>query len=390
MKEKSNLHFDTRSVHHPVLEMKADPSSTPIIQSSTFFLKDSAQGFEFAQSVQPSSFYTRWGNPTLEVLERVIADLEGGEAGLAFASGMAAISSTMLALLAPGDHLVASVSLYSGTKELINRDLRQLGVKIDFVDATNADNFAKACRSDTKVIYIETPDNPNMGITDIAVVAKVAKAKNIILAIDNTFASPAGQRPISLGADVVVHSATKYISGHSDVIAGLAVSSRALLDRIWRKHKVMGACLDPHAASLLLRGVKTLGLRMERQTHNAQKIAEFLQECSGVKAVYYPGLKSHPQHQIAAKQMLLFGAMISFDVGTKERGLRIVEKVKVARLGMSLGGVDSLIQHPASMTHSTLTDEELKQSGILPGLIRLSVGIENIDDLLADLKQALA
>ncbi len=381
----------TRVVHHPEAAPASAPVSAPLYQSATFRLQDAATGGRYAALPQPSSFYTRWGNPTTEVWEKVVADAEGGERALAFASGMAAISTTLLALLEPGDHVVAADSLYTATTELLNRDLRRLGVGVDFVDPRDAGAFARAANDRTRLFYVETPDNPKLVLTDVAAVAAAARSRGALVVADNTFASPVNQNPLALGADVVVHSATKYLSGHSDVVAGVAVGSAELIERIWRKQKLLGGCLDPHAAWLLLRGMKTLALRVERHNENALAVARFLEGRPEVLRVHYPGLPSHPQHELARRQMLGFGGMLSFELrGGREAGLRLVEATRLMVLAVSLGGVESLIEHAASMTHGPLTDEELRRAGISPGLIRLSVGIEDAGDLVDDLASALA
>ncbi len=304
---------------------------------------------------------------------------------------MAAISTTLYALLGPGDHVVAADSLYAATTELLGRDLRALGVTVDFVDPREPGNFARAARPDTRVFYVETPDNPKLVLTDIAAVAAEARARGILTVADNTFASPINQNPLALGADVVVHSATKYLSGHSDVIAGCAIGAAPVVERIWRKQKLLGGCLDPHAASLLLRGMKTLAVRVERHNENALAVARFLAAHPAVARVHYPGLPEHPQHELARRQMHGFGGMVACELkGGREAGLRFVEATRLLVLAVSLGGVESLIEHPATMTHGPLSDAELARAGIAPGLIRISVGIEDVRDLTDDLAQALA
>lgn len=388
---RPRLSLRTRAVHHPAAMPLSAPLAAPLYQSSTFRLADAAEGAEYAEQAHPSSFYSRWGNPTVEVWERVVADLEGGEKGLAFASGMAAISTTLLALLAPGDHVVAATSLYAATTELLNRELRALGVDTDFVDPVDPAAFARAATPRTRLFYVETPDNPNLTLTDLAAVAAVARACGALVVADNTFASPINQTPLALGADVVVHSATKYLGGHSDVVAGCAVGRADLIERIWRRQKLLGGCLDPHAAWLLLRGAKTLAVRVERQNENATRLAAFLEAHAAVARVRYPWLPSHPQHELARRQMRGGGGMISFELaGGRDAGLRLVEATALMVLAVSLGGVETLIEHPASMTHGPLNDLELARAGIGPGLIRLSVGVEDADDLIADLDQALA
>lgn len=381
----------TRTIHHSWVDCESIPVSFPIYQAATFQLADVQTGARYAGTQQPESYYTRWGNPTVQVWEKVVADLEGGERGIAFSSGMAAISTTLFALLRPGDHVVASQSLYAATTEILNRDLREFGVETTFVDPTRPEQFLDATTSKTKLIYMESPDNPGLLLTDIEAVARVAKTRGILTIADNTFCSPYNQRPLELGVDIVVHSATKYLSGHSDVVAGVVVTSNDLAAKIWRMQKLLGGCLDPHAAWLLLRGAKTLAVRVERSNDNAMAVARALEAHPKVERVMYPGLESHPQHELARRQMHGFGGMISFEVrGGREAGIRFVQSTRIAVLAVSLGGVETLIEHPASMTHATLSDDELRSAGVSPGLIRLSVGIEDADDLIDDLTTALA
>ncbi len=382
--------FATRTVHHPRVVTDSPPVASPLYQASTFRAADAATIARYAQQTQPQSYYTRWGNPTTEVWEKVIADLEGGEKGLAFASGMAAVSTTLFGLLAPGDHVVAGASLYTATTELFSVDLPAIGVEVDFVDPTDSEAFARAIRHETRMLYVETPTNPTMLLTDLAAVCQLGVETGILAVVDNTFASPYNQKPLAAGADVVVHSATKYLSGHSDVVAGCVVTDAETAERLWRKRTLLGGSLDPFAAWLLLRGMKTLAVRMERHNRNALAIARALESHPAVLRVIYPGLPSHPQHELAVRQMTGFSGMVAFEVaGGREAGVRMVESTRLALLAVSLGGVETLIEHPASMSHAPLTDEHLQRAGIPPGLIRLSVGIEDPDDLIADLQQAL-
>jgi len=380
----------TRTVHHPAAEVPSPPLTTPLYQTSTFRADEAATLADYAEQVQPQAFYSRWGNPTVEVLEKVVADLEGGERCLAFASGMAAVSTTLLALLGPGDHVVAAESLYTATTEVLSRDLAELGVDVDFVDPTDPEAFGRAATEKTRLFYVESPTNPMMMLTDLAAVASIGREKGILTVVDNTFASPYNQKPLALGADVVLHSATKYLSGHTDVVAGCVVTRDELIEPLWQKRTMLGGCLDPFAGWLLLRGMKTLALRMRQHNENAMAIAEMLESHHAVKQVMYPGLPSHPQHELARRQMTGFGGMLSFEVsGGRGAGGRLVESTELAVLAVSLGGVETLIEHPATMSHVRLTDEQLRRAGIPPGLIRLSVGIEDAEDLIADLRQAL-
>lgn len=382
--------FDTRAVHHPLPGVPLQPVATPIYQTSTFRAAEADAVARHSVEISPATFYTRYGNPTIEVLEKVVADLEGGERALSFASGMAAVSTTLLSLLKPGDHVVAGNSLYTATAKLLTHDFQELGVKVDFVDATDPGAFAEAVRPETRLFYLETPSNPMMLLTDLAAVCQIAKAHGILTLVDNTFATSYNQKPLSLGADVVLYSATKYLGGHSDVLAGCAVCGSAVAEALWLKRTLLGGTLDPFAAWLVLRGIKTLALRMERHNQNAWAIAQAIESHPAVSRVLYPGLPSHPQHELAARQMTGYGGMLSFELrGGREAGVRFVESTQLAVLAVSLGSVETLVEHPASMSHSLLSDEELCRAGIPPGLIRLSVGIEHPDDLIADLQQAL-
>jgi methionine-gamma-lyase len=380
----------TRAVHHPCVTPPSRPVSTPIYQTSTFQPESAAASARDALQVQPPAFYTRYGNPTIEVWERVMADLEGGEKCLAFATGMAAVSTVLLGTLNPGDHAVAGSSLYTATTRLLADELPRLGVAVDFVDPTDTGAFARAVRPNTRLFYLESPSNPMMHLTDLAAVCRIARERGIVAAVDNTFATPCNQRPLALGADLVIHSATKYIGGHSDVLGGCVVTDGGRAESLWLKRTLLGGTLDPFAAWLLLRGVKTMPLRVERQNENALAIARWLQSQPAVARVMYPGLESHPQHGLAQRQMSGFGGMLSFEVhGGRAAGGRVAESTKLALLAVSLGGVETLIEHAASMSHSLLNDDELRAAGIPPGLIRMSVGIEDPADLIADLRQAL-
>lgn len=387
---RRRLAFASRAVHHPVANVALQPAVTPIYQTSTFSATEAEAIARRAVQIQPETFYTRYGNPTVDVLERVIADLEGGARALAFASGMAAVSTALQALLKPGDHVVAGKSLYTATTKLLDDDFRGLGIATDFVDPTDAGAFARGARPNTRLFYLETPSNPLMTLTDLESVCSIARQRGIWTLVDNTFATPYNQRPLELGADVVLHSATKYLAGHSDVLAGCAVCGEDLADRIWRKRTLLGGTLDPLAAWLVLRGIKTLALRVECHNRNARLVAEALESHPAVARVLYPGLASHPQHDLAARQMSGFGGMLSFEVrGGRAAGIRLVESVRLVVLAVSLGSVETLIEHPASMSHSLLTDQQLEQARIPPGLIRLSVGIEDPQDLIGELCEML-
>ena len=328
------------------------------------------------------------------MLENKIAALEGGEACLAAASGMGAISSTLWTLAGAGKHILADGTLYGCTFALLNHGLPRYGVEVDFIDTSDLDAVRAHLKPNTVAVYLETPANPTLKLTDIAAVATIAHEFNpeIRVVCDNTFASPALQNPLALGADIVVHSATKYLNGHGDVVAGFVVGKADFISqvRLFGLKDMTGAVMDPFAAYLILRGLKTPELRMVRHCENAKKIAAFLVEHPAVEKVYYPGLQSHPNHEIAARQMRDFGGMVAFEVrGGKDAGMKLVNSLRLITVAVSLGDAESLIEHPASMTHSTYNAEELAASGIAPGLIRLSAGLENAEDLIADLDQAL-
>lgn len=387
--------FGTKAIHAGnVKDLQYGALTTPIYQSSTFVFDSCEQGGRRFAGAESGYIYTRLGNPTTSVLEAKVASLEGGEAALATASGMGAISSCLWTIASAGKHIIADGTLYGCTFALLNHGIQRYGVDVDFIDTSDLEAVKSHLRPNTVAVYLETPANPNLKITDIAEVSKLVHDYNseIKVVCDNTFASPALQNPLSLGADVVVHSATKYLNGHGDVVAGFVVGKADFIGqvRMFGLKDMTGAVLDPFAAFLLLRGLKTLELRMARHCENASKIAAFLLEHPAVEKVNYPGLKTHKGHVIAARQMKDFGGMLSFEVrGGKEAGMKLVNALQLITVAVSLGDAESLIEHPASMTHSTYSAEELAASGIAPGLIRLSAGLENTEDLIADLKKAL-
>ena len=369
--------------------------TTPIYQSSTFVFDSCEQGGRRFAGAENGYIYTRLGNPTITVLESKIAALEGGEAALATASGMGAISACLWTIAGAGKHIIADATLYGCTFALLEHGLTRYGVEVDFIDTSDLEALRAHLKPNTVAVYLETPANPTLKITDIAAVAQVAHAYDpqIKVVCDNTFATPVLQHPLALGADVVVHSATKYLNGHGDVIAGFVVGKADFIGqvRMFGLKDMTGAVMDPFAAFLLLRGLKTLELRVQRHSENADKIARFLAGHPAVEKVYYPGLESHPGHEIAARQMSAFGGMVSFEVrGGKAAGMKLVNALHLITVAVSLGDAESLIEHPASMTHSTYNEEELRSAGIAPGLIRLSAGLENVEDLIADLEQAVA
>lgn len=387
--------FGTKAIHAGnVKDTQYGTLTTPIFQTSTFVFDSCEQGGQRFAGEEAGYIYTRLGNPTTSVLESKIAALEGGEACVATGSGMGAISSALWTIAGAGKHIIADGTLYGCTFALLNHGMTRYGVEVDFIDTSDLEAVKAHLKSNTCCVYLETPANPNLKITDIAAIAEVAHAysKDIKVVCDNTFASPYLQNPLKLGADVVVHSATKYLNGHGDVIAGFVVGSAEFCTevRMFGLKDMTGAVMDPFCAFLILRGLKTLEIRMQKHCLNAKKVAEFLDSHPAVEKVYYPGLATHVGHDIAVKQMKDFGGMISFEVkGGRAAGAKLVNSLKLVTVAVSLGDAETLIEHPASMTHSTYTEDELKASGIAAGLIRLSVGLENYEDIIADLKQGL-
>ncbi|TLZ53016.1 MAG: aminotransferase class I/II-fold pyridoxal phosphate-dependent enzyme [Methanobacteriota archaeon] len=379
------------AVVHPKKGKGHGPMVEPVHLTTTWQLDSAKQGAAFSSALGPEAFYTRWGNPTTRVLEESVAELEGGAKAIATGSGMGAISSAILAVVSKGDLVVAGKSLYSATTELFTRVLPRWGVETTFVDPAKRGSWREAVTKNTTLVYAESPANPTMGITDLREAAEAAHAVGAIAMTDNTFATPINQRPIEHGFDVVLHSATKYLGGHTDVTAGVIVmKTDELWDRIWFLYKILGPAIGPMDAYLVRRGMKTLPQRVRQQNATAQALAEFLEDHAQVERVHYPGLKTFPQHALAKRQMDGFGGMLSFEIkGGRAAGIRFVESVEVATLAVSLGGAETLVQHPASMTHGPLTDEERALSGISDGLIRVSVGLEHVDDLIADFAQAL-
>jgi methionine-gamma-lyase len=389
MKEKS---FETLAVHSgtETPEKHFGAVSVPIYNSSLFAFSDAESGAKIHNYEAEGYFYSRLGNPTTDALERALCKLEKGEDALCFASGMSAITTAILGLIESGAHIVAPESHYATTGYFLKFLAEKFGVETTFVDATTAENYKKAARENTKIFYIETPANPTLQITDIAAVAKMACEKNIISIADNTFATPFNQNPLALGVDLAAHSATKYLGGHSDLSAGAIVGSREIVDKIRHSTmKLFGGAMSPNTAWLVLRGIKTLAVRMEKHNSNAEKIARVLAGQEKVRAVFHPSLETHQNHEIAKKQMHGFGGMIAFDVGTIEQGKTFLNNLKLVTIATSLGGVETIAQHSASMTNANTPKELREKAGITDGLIRLSVGIENADDLIADLENAL-
>jgi methionine-gamma-lyase len=361
-----------------------------VYNASVFAFSDADDGAAIHNEEKPGYYYGRLGNPTTDALERTIAVLENGESALAFASGMAAVSGAILSNVRTGDHIVAPESMYSTTTNFLKHLAADFDVAVSFVDAENAEAYGEAVRPNTKILWIETPSNPLVKITDIRRVAELGKAARATVIADNTFATPFNQRPIELGVDVVIHSATKYLGGHSDLTAGLLVGTSEMTARVRKlATKLYGGTISPQVAWLVMRGIKTLGLRMERHNANASALADMLSKHEKVSAVYYPGLLEHKNHDIAEAQMSGFGGMIGFDVGTAAAGKAFANGVKLCTLATSLGGVETILQHSASMTHAAIPADERRRAGITDGLIRLSVGIEDINDLAADISNSL-
>jgi len=365
--------------------------SVPIYQSSTFAFKSAEQGAALFQGQEKGYIYTRIGNPTTKALEECVASLENGYGGLATASGMAAITTVYLAFLGGDSHLISTDAVYGPSRTVVENEFSRFGVQYDFVDTSNLENIKHCLRPNTRLLFVETPANPTMVLSDIRACAEIAHEKGILLVVDNTFSSPIVQNPLELGADIVIHSLTKFLNGHSDVVGGMIVAKEeSHYQRLRRVLTLMGGTMDPHQAWLVLRGVKTLALRMEKSQDNAMKLAQFLKNHPKVRWINYPGLESHPQHALAKRQMKGFGSMICFGLkGGFEAGRKMINAVKLCILAVSLGGVESLIQHPASMTHAGVPQEERKKAGITDDLIRLSVGCEGFEDIKEDLERAI-
>ena len=392
--ENKKAGFGTVSIHGGSCKNPYGTLAVPIFQTSTFVFDSAEQGGKRFALEESGYIYSRLGNPTTTVLEDKIAQLEHGEAAVATSSGMGAISSVMWTILKAGDHIISDKTLYGCTFAFFNHGLSRFGIEVSFVDTADAEAVKKAMKPNTRAVYLETPANPNLKIVDIKAIAEGAhKNPNTLVIVDNTFSTPYCQRPIELGADIVVHSATKYLNGHGDVIAGIVISKKDLIDqiRLVGIKDMTGSVLGPMEAYLIIRGMKTLEVRMKKHCENAMKVAEFLAAHNKVAEVYFPGLKSHPGHEIAAKQMDAFGGIMSFELkGGFEAGKILLNNLNLCSLAVSLGDTETLIQHPASMTHSPYTKEERMEAGITDGLVRLSVGLENIEDIIADLEYGLS
>lgn len=376
------MKFSTKAIH---AGQEPDPTTgavmTPVFLTSTYVQEELGKnkGYE----------YSRVSNPTRTALEKNIAALESGSEGMAFASGMAAIDA-IFRLLSPGDHIIVTNNVYGGTYRIAKMVLENFGLQFDFVNTTSIENVTFARKPNTKMIFVETPTNPTMEISDLRAIAKFARAHHLISVVDNTFATPFLQRPIEFGIDVVVHSVTKYLNGHSDMVGGIVVTNnQEIAEKLRFSQKAVGGIMSPFDAWLCLRGTKTLAVRMRQHCESAMHIAEWLSQQKNVVKVNYPGLKNHPQHTLAKKQMSGFGGMISFDVGSLANAKKFLKRVRLCALAESLGGVETLISHPATMTHASVPKSEREKNGVTDGLVRISVGIEDVEDIITDLQQAL-
>jgi len=385
-----HLGTNTKLIHAGQKPDATGAVSVPIYQTSTFAFRNAAHGAALFAGEEDGYIYTRIGNPTIQALEENVASLENGYGAIATSSGMSAVCTVYLALLESGSHVVSTASVYGPTRGLMEKEFARFRVST-YVDTSDVENVRRALKPNTRLVYIESPANPSMIVSDISDIAAVAHQHGAIVVVDNTFASPYLQRPLDLGADVVLHSVTKFINGHADVVGGILIAKDPVLYKRLRSVMVSSGCnMDPHQAFLVLRGVKTLGIRVERAQDNAMVIARWLTEQPEVAVVRYIGLESHPQHELAKRQMNGFGSMIAFELrGGFEAGRKLMDHVRVATLAVSLGGVETLIEHPASMTHASMSPEARNAAGFSDGLVRYSVGIEDVDDLIADLRQAL-
>tara|TARA_R110002096_G_scaffold26919_3_gene82899 strand:+ start:351 stop:1547 length:1197 start_codon:yes stop_codon:yes gene_type:complete len=385
--------FATRAIHHGYNPQDANGALTPPVHfTSTFAFETAEQGGEIFAGEREGYFYSRISNPTLDLLEKRIATLEGAEAGLANASGMGAICSALWTFLAPGDELITDKTLYGCTFAFMRHGLAKFGIKVTHVDMRDAKNLEAVISDKTKVVYFETPANPNMRLVDIEAISEVAHSVSAKVIVDNTYATPLLTRPIEFGADIVVHSATKYLGGHGDLVAGLVVGTKEDIAemRLVGMKDMTGAVMAPMTAMLVTRGIKTLELRMARHCESAMMIAKMLEQHPAIGPVYYPGLESFEQHELAKKQMSQFGGMIAFELkGGRQAGIDLMNKLEMIQCAVSLGDCETLVQHPASMTHSTYTEEERAEHGISEGLVRLSIGLETPADILNDVMTAL-
>lgn len=387
MNRKSG-HAETQAARSAAdLHKKNGPMALPIYQTSTFEVTDNDEQLRVTGS---DSYYTRYGNPTNSVAERTVAALEGVDAALTFSSGMGAITTTLMALLKAGDHVVAQRDVYGGTHKFLSQWLPKFGVETTLVDTTDYSQHERAIRPNTKILYVESPTNPAIRVVDMERVAGMAKQQGLISMIDSTFGTPINQHPAQYGFDLIMHSGTKYLSGHTDLICGVVAGRKELIEKILATRTTIGNCMDPHAAWMLVRGLKTLAVRVARQNDNALRVAEFLQQHAKVRRVHYPFLKSHPQNGLARAQMSGGGGMVTFEVeGSGEDARRVSEALRLFTLAPSLGGVESLVCIPVLTSHLNVPEEERRKMGVTEQMLRLSVGIEHAEDLIADLEQAL-
>ncbi len=390
--DSSDKGFNSKLIHSGGIKDPLGSAVTPIYQTSTFSFKSADHGARCFSGEEKGYIYTRLGNPTIEDLENTMAELEKGYGGIATSSGMAAVNTVYLTLLSQGDHMIAHSALYGPSRGIMEKVYPKFGVSSDFINTTDLEEVKKHIRPNTKLLYLETPANPTMEISDIRAMAKLAHEHDILVCVDNTFSSPYLQNPLELGADIVLHSMTKFINGHADIVGGIIIpKNKELYTDLYTMMANMGFNMDPHQAWLARRGLKTLSVRIDRSQENAKKVAEHLENHPKVEWILYPGLKSHPQYELAKLQMNGPGSMISFGLkGGLTSGKILMDNVQLALLAVSLGGVETLIQHPASMTHSKLSKEAKEKAGITDGLVRLSVGIEDVEDIISDLDQALA
>lgn len=398
MTKHNKKHFNSQSIETKAIhagrinDEQFGSLATPLYQTSTFIFDNAQQGAERFAGESEGFIYTRLGNPTTRQLEMRVAAMEGMEDAAATATGMAAVSAALLTNLQAGDHMISSKAVYGCSFALMNHMLKKFGIDVTFVDMTEPDNINAAVKENTKLIFLETPINPNLVVLDLEKICAIAKKHQLLSVVDNTFLTPVLQQPAKFGADIVIHSATKYLNGHGDVVAGIVCGSNEMISDIkLTTLKDIGATMSPHDAWLIMRGIKTLPIRMERHCNNAQAVAEFLEQHQAVAQVYYPGLKSHPGHKFIGNQMKAAGGVIAFELNTDLKGgSDFINNMQLFSIAVSLGDAESLIQHPASMTHSPYEPEERAEAGITDSLIRISVGLEHVDDIIADLSQSLA
>ncbi|HZC24362.1 MAG TPA: aminotransferase class I/II-fold pyridoxal phosphate-dependent enzyme [Candidatus Binatia bacterium] len=383
-----NRRPETAAIHGASdLEKKNAPVAPPIFQTSTFEVTNNDEQIRVTTT---DRYYTRWGNPTITLAEQTLAALEGTEGARVFASGMGAITTTILALLKSGDHLVAQRDIYGGVTKFLSEWLPKLGIETTFVDTNDYEQHTRAIRPNTRMLYVESPTNPALRVVDMKKTAALARQHGLISMIDSTFGTPINQHPAEFGFNLVMHSGTKYLSGHADLTCGVVCGSQQLMDQLWETRTTLGNCMDPHAAWLLVRGLKTLAVRVARQNENAMRVAQFLEQHAKVRRVHYPFLTSHPQHAIARQQMSGGSGMVTFEVeGTGDDARRVSEAMRLFALATSLGGVESLVSIPVLTSHAMISAEQRAKMGVTEQMVRLSVGIENADDLIADLEHSL-